>query len=63
MEHPAAAFQDALDDLIDARIDYRTSDSEWKTTTDIRRASEQVDAALKALILHTVREALTAATA
>ena len=57
---PATTFADALSDYVNAKVDYQTSTSEWKTNRDVSNASDALDVALKALILHTVREALTA---
>jgi hypothetical protein len=60
MQDPAVIFADALDDYVNAKVDYRTSTSEWKSGDEVSRASAALDVALKALILSTVREALAA---
>lgn len=49
-----ANFLDALADYIDARIDYRNGDPEWKSAHEISRASDKLEGALSDVLRHGV---------
>lgn len=49
-----ANFLDALADYIDARIDYRNGDPEWKTAHEIDRTSGKLEDALSDVLRHGV---------
>lgn len=55
------ALTEALDDLIDARIEYRNADPEWRSTRDCDKAREAFEQALQNVIIQTVRDRLRGA--
>jgi len=42
-------FFDALDAYIDARIDYRASDPEWRSTRELTRTTDALKAEIERL--------------
>lgn len=49
-----AAFMEALGDYIDARIDYRAGDPEWRSYREGREAEERLEKALADVLKHGV---------
>lgn len=45
-------FMEALGDWIDARIDYRAADPEWRSYRDGREAEERLEKALQDVLRH-----------
>jgi hypothetical protein len=47
-----ASFIEALGDYIDARIDYRAGDPEWKSSREIAAAGDRLEKALEDVLAH-----------
>jgi hypothetical protein len=47
-----ATFVEALGDYIDARIDYRAADPEWKSGRDVAQAADRLETALADVLKH-----------
>lgn len=45
-------FLEALADHIDARIDYRLAEAEWRSGNEVTRTMDALDQALEALLKH-----------
>lgn len=43
-------FLEALADYIDARIEYRSADPEWRSTRELTRTGDALEEALEALL-------------